>query len=113
MIVLHFYTASKLEPGEIVPIHQLLNQINPLDELEPGEIRPNYVVSQKVEHLAFRRSTGRKSAFTLWNIPGEKPLEAEEKTDKLNSHVMPSLETERGTHWWERTSAPNTAPSPY
>ncbi|XP_068723294.1 golgin subfamily A member 6-like protein 1 [Montipora capricornis] len=35
--------ASKLEPGEIVPIHQLLHQINPLDELEPGEIRPNYV----------------------------------------------------------------------
>jgi len=38
-----------------------------------------------------------------------KPLRAEKRTNKLNPHIMPSLEIEPGPHWWEAsglTAAP-------
>ena len=42
-------------------------------------------------------------------VPGEKPLGAEKRTNKLNPHMTPSLGIEPGPHWWE-ASALTTAP---
>jgi len=39
-----------------------------------------------------------------------KPLGAEQRTNKLNPHLMPDLGIELGAHWWE-ASALTTAPS--
>jgi len=44
-------------------------------------------------------------------VPGEKPLEAEKRTNnKLNPHMMPCPGIGPRTHWWE-ASALTTAPS--
>ena len=43
-------------------------------------------------------------------VPGEKPLGSEKRTNKLNPHMTPSLESNPGPHWWE-ASALTTAPS--
>ena len=42
-------------------------------------------------------------------VPGAKPLRAKKRTNKLNPHIMPSLEIEPGPHWWE-ASGLTTAP---
>ena len=44
-------------------------------------------------------------------VPGEKPVEAKERTNnKLNPHMASTLGFESGPHWWE-TSALTTASS--
>ena len=42
-------------------------------------------------------------------VPGEKPLGAKKRTNKLNPHMTPSLGIEPGSHWWE-ASAVTTVP---
>ena len=37
-------------------------------------------------------------------VPGEKPLKTESKTNKLNSHMTPSLGIEPGQHWWQASA---------
>ena len=34
-------------------------------------------------------------------VPGEKPLLAESRTNKLNPHTTPSAEIDPGPHWWK------------
>ena len=43
-------------------------------------------------------------------VPGEKPLEAREKNNKLNPHMSSRPELEPGPEWWEASDL-NTAPS--
>jgi len=43
-------------------------------------------------------------------VPGEKPLIAELRTNKLNPHLTPSAEIELGPHWW-KASALTTRPT--
>ena len=43
-------------------------------------------------------------------VPGEKPLRAEKKTNKLNPHMTPSLEIEPRPHWWEACALNTTSP---
>ena len=56
-----------------------------------------------------------KSNVGFWGegktgVPGEKPLGAEKRTNKLNPPMTPSLGIEPAPHWWE-ASALTTAPS--
>ena len=34
-------------------------------------------------------------------VPGEKPLGAKYRTNKLSPHMTPGPEIEPGTHWWK------------
>ena len=43
-------------------------------------------------------------------VSGEKPLGAEERTNKLNPHMTSNLGIEPGPHWW-KASALTTAPT--
>ena len=43
-------------------------------------------------------------------VPGEKPLGAGKRTNKLSTHETPDRGIERGPHWWE-ASALTTTPS--
>ena len=43
-------------------------------------------------------------------VPGEKPLGAGKRTNKLSPHETPDLRIEPGSHWWE-ASALTTTPS--
>ena len=38
------------------------------------------------------------------------PLRAEERNNKLNPHMTPSLEIEPGTDWWEEKALTTTPP---
>ena len=40
--------------------------------------------------------------------PGE--YHSEQRTNKLNPHIMPSLGIEPGPHWWEASALTTTAP---
>ena len=48
-------------------------------------------------------------------VPGEKPLRARTRTNKLNPHMTPRLGIEPRPHWWEAsalTIAPSLPPLP-
>ena len=51
-----------------------------------------------------------KSNIGKTGVPGEKPLGAEKRTNKLNPHLTLSQGIEPGPHWWE-ASALTTMPS--
>ena len=42
-------------------------------------------------------------------VPGEKPLVAEKRTNKLNPRMRPGLGIEPGPHWWEASSVTTTS----
>ena len=68
-----------------------------------------------VLHLPIKlKLTQIKSNVSFWGgektwVPGEKALRAEQRTNKLNAHMTPSLGIESGLHSWE-TSALTTEP---
>ena len=43
-------------------------------------------------------------------VPGEKPLGAEYRTNKLSPHMKPSPGIEPGPHWWEASALPRRQP---
>jgi len=43
-------------------------------------------------------------------VPGEKPLRAEKRTNKLNPRMTPRLEIVPGPHWWEASALTTTPP---
>ena len=63
--------------------------------------------------LLFNKSNQIKCWFLMrgkTRVPGEKPLRAEYRTNKLNPHMTPSAEIEPRPHWW-KASALTTRPT--
>ena len=59
--------------------------------------------------LVYNYCSQIKSNVGFWwegktRVPGEKPLVAEKRTNKLNPRMTLSVEIEPGAHWWKASS---------
>ena len=100
--------AMKMKTGEYCNIYNPLFSHDSVLKLNSLWGRAQ-MKSNQIKSIHIKSNVGF-SGEVKTGVPGEKPLGAEKRTNKLNPHMTPNLGIELALHWWE-ASALTTAPS--